>query len=205
MPFWYGRPFGEPNNPGLQMRVLRAALDLLSHEQGPVLETFAEEAPSTALPENWQPPIGLCEKPAEDASDDVIAEALRAEIDVVAPRHRQWCVTRGSSLVGPSGLRLDQIPELLCAYLDRREAEVDFVRRPGVALKFGCQELFDAYAESALVTSEDAPFAIRRWFWTATAAGLAIRRVADVARDSADHRSRVLAQKNLLRPREWDA
>jgi hypothetical protein len=40
VPFPFGRPLGAPNNRSVQQRVIRAALDLLSHSKGPVIEDF---------------------------------------------------------------------------------------------------------------------------------------------------------------------
>ena len=45
VPFELGRPFGAPNEPDFQRRVLRAALALLERDDGPViLEDFPDEA-----------------------------------------------------------------------------------------------------------------------------------------------------------------
>ena len=45
VPFEFGRPFGVPNGPAFQKRVLLAALALLVAPGGPVLEDFPEDAP----------------------------------------------------------------------------------------------------------------------------------------------------------------
>lgn len=41
VPFPLGYPLGEPNNPSLQLRVLRSAFALLARNDAPVLENFA--------------------------------------------------------------------------------------------------------------------------------------------------------------------
>jgi len=41
VPFPFGRPFGAPEQPAIQRRVILAALELLQREAGPVLEEFA--------------------------------------------------------------------------------------------------------------------------------------------------------------------
>ena len=43
VPFELGRPLGAPEDPGLQRRVLLAALNLLEAPEGPVLLDFPEE------------------------------------------------------------------------------------------------------------------------------------------------------------------
>ena len=46
VPFPLGRPFGAPDEPAFQSRVLRAALALLERDDGPViLEDFPDDAP----------------------------------------------------------------------------------------------------------------------------------------------------------------
>ena len=45
VPFPLGRPMGSPHNEGFQHKVMSAALDLLNHEHGPILEDFGEDAP----------------------------------------------------------------------------------------------------------------------------------------------------------------
>ena len=44
VPFPYGHALGRPNDPALQHRVLRAALDLLAAPAGPVLVDFPDDA-----------------------------------------------------------------------------------------------------------------------------------------------------------------
>ena len=43
--FELGRPLGVPDDAAFQTRVVMAALDLLSAEEGPVLADFPEDAP----------------------------------------------------------------------------------------------------------------------------------------------------------------
>ena len=45
VPFMLGRPFGAPNAPDFQRKVLRALLALFERSAGPVLEDFPEDAP----------------------------------------------------------------------------------------------------------------------------------------------------------------
>jgi len=41
-----GRPFGVPNDPAFQRRVLSALLQLFAAARGPVLDDYPEEAPA---------------------------------------------------------------------------------------------------------------------------------------------------------------
>ena len=44
VPYPFGHPLGKPNDPELQLRVIRAALTLLERPGGPVLEDFPDDA-----------------------------------------------------------------------------------------------------------------------------------------------------------------
>jgi hypothetical protein len=70
VPFPFGYALGKPNDPQLQRRVIDAAVDLLSREQGPVLEDFPEEG----VPEPLLQASGVQEAAttaAKDPADEV--------------------------------------------------------------------------------------------------------------------------------------
>ena len=43
VPFYFGNTLGEADNPELQHKVLQATFDLLTSDQGPILERYPEE------------------------------------------------------------------------------------------------------------------------------------------------------------------
>ena len=52
-----GRPVGEPDDPGFQLRVLRHALSLLERTDGPViLDDFPDDPPGLVDTPGWTPP-----------------------------------------------------------------------------------------------------------------------------------------------------
>ena len=54
-----GRPVGEPEDPGFQLRVLRHALSLLERTDGPViLDDFPDDPPGLTDTSGWTPPAG---------------------------------------------------------------------------------------------------------------------------------------------------
>ncbi|MEM7220966.1 MAG: hypothetical protein AAF515_21580 [Pseudomonadota bacterium] len=59
VPFPLGRPMGAPNAPAFQRRVLRAGLDLLRRDAGPVLEDFPDDAPASAEAEAPACPVSF--------------------------------------------------------------------------------------------------------------------------------------------------
>jgi hypothetical protein len=58
VPFELGRPFGPPNDPAFQKRVILATLRLLEAKAGPVLlADFPEDDPREVPDRRWKPPI----------------------------------------------------------------------------------------------------------------------------------------------------
>ena len=49
VPFIMGRPFGVPNDPAFQKRVLLAVLKLFEAPAGPLIENYAEDAPQSVI------------------------------------------------------------------------------------------------------------------------------------------------------------
>jgi len=203
VPFWYGRPFGAPDQSAFQRRVLDATLDLLDEPAGRVLKEYDEEAPDMPSADDWEPPIKLPVPPAVDADIETICGAMKAEVAFMADRHRAVVTDKDWSFIGLSKLDLNSVAELLAIFLRGDEKDTTLTKRPGLALKFGCQEIIDAYAECVLAFASDAPLAFRRWYWNRTAAGVAVRRLQDVALTSTDYRVRVSAENRAFVPREW--
>ena len=79
VPFPFGHALGRPDDPELQHRVLRAALDLLSEAAGPVLRDLPEDAEPGDQPP--APPQASGIKPAEQVPDDVAMRFLEGFAD----------------------------------------------------------------------------------------------------------------------------
>ncbi|MBV9328453.1 MAG: hypothetical protein JO352_32460 [Chloroflexi bacterium] len=119
MPFPFGRPLGEANDPELQTRVMRAAFALLERETGPVLEDYPEDVYAGQN-------INLAQAnsvPRPDVSDDVAFEVTR-----LRPYYEQWVsANAGRTAVGVTGVeqrRLRGLVRLLEAYAEGREIDV---------------------------------------------------------------------------------
>jgi len=116
VPYWYGRTFGAPNDPGLQRRVLSAALDLLERPSGPILESFEEEPPSAPDPETWSPVWAI--DPVDDTiSDEALADRFGRDVENLIPLHREAAQAHGWTLVGLSGRSLAELAALFSALL----------------------------------------------------------------------------------------
>ncbi|MGR8920923.1 MAG: selenoprotein B, partial [Gammaproteobacteria bacterium] len=75
--FELGRPFGPPDDAAFQRRVVRAALELLEAEAGPLLVDYPEDAPPSSGEEGgWACPISFS-APREALDDNAeLAERL---------------------------------------------------------------------------------------------------------------------------------
>ena len=101
VPFELGRPFGPPNDPAFQKRVILAALGMLVDDGGPVrIIDFPDDDPRARPDPAWQPPF----MPAAVAngSAESLASRLEAEILLLQGAHRRWMAQYGRSSVGLS-------------------------------------------------------------------------------------------------------
>ena len=103
VPFELGRPFGPPNDPTFQKRVVLTALGMLVEGGGPVrIIDFPDDDPRARPDPAWQPPF----MPAAvvSGSAESLASRLEAEILLLQGAHRRWIEQHGRSTVGLSGL-----------------------------------------------------------------------------------------------------
>ena len=202
VPYWYGRTFGAPNEPGLQMRVLRAALDLFDRPSRPVLECFEEDAPATPDPDGWSPPFDL--QPVDQTlSNADLADRLERDVATLIPLHKKAVEAHSWTLVGLSGRPLGEVASIFGDYLRNGPGEAIPKRERAHVIKYGSQELTDAFGQTAAHLGGDAPFAIRRWYWTQSSMGLAMRRLQDLLPADSDAKTRLIAEHGLFVPREW--
>jgi len=197
-PFMLGRPFGAPNEPDFQRRVLRALLSLFERSPGPVLEDFPEDAPATDAPtEAFACPVSFA---AAGAKDGDLAEAMRDEIAQLAPWYDLAVRRRGRTTVGISGLSLEDAANHAAAFLDGA-ARPDAVPGipAGVALKRACDDLKAYYYEAAAAQPGNlSPRAIDNWFWRETAAAGVFLAIREICQHSMDDSLKPLGTLGLI-------
>src|SRR6266849_1732683 len=88
VPFPFGHALGRPNDPVLQHRVLRAALDLLAEPAGPVLRDFPDDAEPGDQPP--APAQASSIAPAAQVPDDPAMETTQ-----MRQYHEQWLARSG--------------------------------------------------------------------------------------------------------------
>jgi len=186
VPFPFGHPFGRPNDPDLQHRVLGAALDLFAERGCPVLRDFPDEA-AAAGP---AAPLQASQVETAPAAEDAAAETTR-----LRRYHEQWLQREGHTAVGLTRIPPQRFRGVI-RFLEAVAAgdEADMRERPeGVPLplfiRYCADDLKAMYFEARLLQQpQTTGEAFARWFWGETATGQLIRRVKerlDVSEDPA--------------------
>jgi hypothetical protein len=195
VPFPLGRPLGAPNDPALQTRVVRAALDLLDAHSGPVLVDFPDEAdPYTGQDLNLPQASSVAVSPR--ASTDVAFE-----VTSLRPYYEQFVQAHGGrTTVGLSGMdqrRFRGGVRFLEAFAAGEDAEV--AERPGdVAVpqyvRWLADDLKAFYLEARTAQRPDDTFQqLNTWLWSETALANLLRSVAGRMQSSGDRALAALA------------
>ena len=178
VPFPFGYALGRPNDPELQHRVLRAALDLLSEPGGPVLREFPDEAEPGDQPP--APAQASAIATSATAPDDPAMETTQ-----MRRYHEQWLARSGGrtafGLTGIPATRFRGVVRFLQTFAAAEDADMA-ERPPDVPLpgfiRWCADDLKALYFEGYLAMKPSAGGdEIARWFWAETAVGQLLRRV----------------------------
>jgi hypothetical protein len=184
VPFPFGYAFGRPDNPDLQHRVLRAALDLLAEPSGPVLHDF----PDDDLPAQPPAPVQASAIPVAEAVPDVAMETTQ-----MRRYYERWVQTRGKTQVGLSRVppvRFRGVIRFLEGFVDGTASDYD--GRPADIplpqfIRYCADDLKAMYMEARMMAKPEAGGEeLARWFWGETFAGQLLRRVQQRMNDSED-------------------
>lgn len=193
VPFPFGSAFGRPHDAAGQLRVLRAALDLLAAPSGPVLRDCPDEE-ATDLVEPAAP------VQASAVTTTAVAEDPALETSRMRRYHEQWVRRTGKTAVGLTRIpptRFRGVVRFLEAYAAGEEAESR--DRPAdmplpIFLRCCVDDLKALYFEARAEMAPNASGAdFSRWFWGETAVGQLLRRVRDRLDASADPRLKAVA------------
>jgi hypothetical protein len=199
VPFMLGRPFGAPNEPVFQGRVLLALLRLFERPAGPVLEDFPDDAPAGPMSDTdsgFACPVSFA-KPAADERD--AGAAMQREIAQLGPWYELARKRRGRSSFGISGMSVDEAARYVVSYLDGAPSAGPADVSQGVALKRACDDIKTYHFEAVAAQPGNlAAAAIDRWFWTETAAGRVFREIQKVCMSSSEPSLKPLGQNSLV-------
>jgi hypothetical protein len=189
VPFPFGYALGRPDDPALQHRVLRAALELLAEPAGPVLRDFPDDAEPGDQPPAPAQASGIAA--AAGVPDDPALETTQ-----MRQYHEQWLARSGGrtafGLSGVPATRFRGVVRFLQAFAAGEDADME-ERRPDLPLadfiRYCADDWKTLYWEGRLVMKPGAGGdEIARWFWSETAAGQVLRRVRDRLDGSDDPR-----------------
>jgi hypothetical protein len=187
VPFPLGFALGRPNDPPFQHRVLRAAFDLLGAESGPVIADF---------PEGTDAPAELLQASEAQAGRRLPARPPVAEGEPVGPAdevtalrgyYEQWLADHdGRTMVGLTGITQRRWRGLI-RYLEGYAAGSPpwYAELPSDVplarfLRYAADDLKAFYFEARMARRPDqVDNDLQRWFWTETAMGTLLIRVAD--------------------------
>jgi hypothetical protein len=188
VPFPLGFALGKPNDPPFQHRVLKAAFALLEAESGPVLADFDEgaDAPAELLQAS--------EATAAELAAPVALPDPADELTGLRGYYERWLAEHdGRTMVGLTGIpqrRWRGLVRYLEAYAGGREAW--YAERPADLplarfLRYAADDLKSLYFEARMARRPDqVDNDLHRWFWTETAMGVLLTRVADRMAASGD-------------------
>jgi hypothetical protein len=199
VPFELGRPFGPPNDPAFQRRVLLAALRMLERTDGPVLlEDFPDDDPRRLPDPNWWPPaipVGT-----GDGDGKSLARGLEAEVLALRGAHQRWVEQHRRTTVGVSTLEIAEAAHYVAEWL--RGNNPDSPRAGFSApllLRFAIDDL-KAYALEAAAAGPAKPSSTQlgNWLWNETATGAAIHALRAALLHNEDPRLALIADNFIV-------
>ncbi len=194
VPFELGRPFGPPNDPQFQKRVVLTALRMLETPTGPVvLADFPDDDPRERPDPAWRAP--LAKVAVADGSANAVATELESEIVSLDGAYDEFVKQRRRTLVGLSGLPIPDAGKYVAGWLrGEAPASPNSEMSAPLTLRFAVDDLKAYYFEAALAgPAKPSGKQLGDWFWNDTAAGAAIFRLRKVYLTSADERLKAIA------------
>jgi hypothetical protein len=199
VPFELGRPFGPPNDPTYQKRVVLAALGMLVEDGGPVrIIDFPDDDPRAQPDPAWQPPF----MPATVANGDAesLVSRLEAEILLLQGAHRRWVEQRGRSTMGLTGLAIGDCARYVADWLRGKAppSPRDGFSAP-LILRFAVDDLKAFCLEAAAAgTATPSSRQLTDWFWNETATGAAIHVLRETLQAHEDDRLRLIVSNFIV-------
>jgi hypothetical protein len=199
VPFELGRPFGPPNNPAFQKRVILAAVRLLERRNGRVIiEDFPVDDPRARPDPTWHAPI--LPAASADGSTDSLAARLHTEIELLLKDHRRWVTQHGRTTVGLSGLSLTECGSYIAEWLRGKAPPSP---RPAFSaplmLRFAIDDVKAYYLEAAAAgVAKPSSRQLGDWLWNETAAGAAMHVLRETGLVSEDERLKLIASNFIV-------
>ena len=201
--FELGRPFGEPNAPDFQRRVLSTVLDLLNEKEGPVLSEYTEEAAYTESEGPWACPIDLS-RAAEDLSEeDKLIKAFKSEMNQLRNWYDIAVAKRDRTTVGVSGVDVDTlaVADFISSFLSDKQPQnpnPDYPLAHTLNLATDDLKAFYTEAVTAQPGSTGTSDQLADWFYGQTVAGRLLYAIKDKGIQSDDQYLKIVAGALLI-------
>ena len=204
VPFELGRPFGAPDHPEFQTRVLRAALALLERSEGPVLEDFPDDEPVGPAPEvPLACPVSFAAQVAELDAGEALLAAFQAEVEGLRNWYDVAVERRGRTTADTTGMSPEAVAAFIagCARGEEPDNPLPEVS-PNMMLKMASEDLKAYYNEAVTAQPGRATdsVSLADWFWGKTAAARVLNTIRLHCLDSDDEVRKRLGT-TLLVPR----
>ncbi len=191
VPFALGRPFGPANDAPFQQRVVRAALELLERDDGPVLEDFPDDEPSNSEGETaWSCPVSFARSAEVLTGAAAVRQSLLDEIAAMQPWYEQARQRDGRTTVSCGVEDLESIATVMASmFEDELPASPDADRSLAEAMRPRAEDLKAFMLEAASAQpGNPTSTELNDWFWNETQTGDILRRLRHVctAQEAAD-------------------
>ena len=197
-----GRPVGEPEDPGFQLRVLRHALSLLERTDGPViLDDFPDDPPGLSDTPGWAPPAGT--KAALFDSPRGMARRLRRGTGGNAAALATAQARFGRTSLGLSFQEPAAWPDFVAEVLGGGLPVVPQLETTALSVRFLCDDIKALYGEAAqAVGPKPSPMQVDTWFWRSTVAGNLLRALRSAAMASDNNALKTVGGRFFV-PAPW--
>lgn len=179
VPYSLGRPFGVPNDPTVQTRVLRQALELLEAPFGPVLVDAQDPADQVTEEMAWVCPVSFA---ASGGENEDLAARINKEMAELRPWYDLGLERRGRTTVGLAPVPVDESAGWLARYIDHPEnREIPTQWSEADSLRWSAGDLKSYYLEAATAQpGTDAAGQLESWFWQETAGGEMLKLLREI-------------------------
>ncbi len=203
VPFDLGRPFGVPNKPDFQRRVLKKVLSLLEYGKGPVLEDYPHEAEDTGIhPAQLACPVNFETRAEALSSTAKQLLSFKGEIQTMQTWHELAEQKFQRSTTGVSELEPQEIYELFESFIGGKDSVEESQVKLSDLLRMATEDLKAYYFEAISVQPGQATDvqSLSNWFWETTYAAKVINEVRKTCL-TYEAKDMLLAGKLLLVPR----
>ena len=203
--FPMGRPFGKPNDPEYQIKVIRAAFSLFNVASGPVLHDFPEVIPVKNGRMGYALPVELVMKKSQIGDIDIMLQEVKKEIDNMKSDYNKALANRGRTTVGASQMKINEFADYIATFV---KGNIPQSPRKGLGsvpqLKLVVEDLQAYYTETITYRDNIDDFEILgTWFWEKTKAGKMILALEAVSLESDNKILRQIVNMSLITPRFW--